>query len=904
MRNTKTSYVIHSNKETEEAVTDFNDSLKPALKGTRKLPKKAKKFDAKNVSYKSRVKLINRVLINMRAQLTGVSNAGILLAGDPGVGKTSFVRYLAKLLGMNVVILEVPHLAEEHIINIPYIRYNPITNKTKREVATAKRNEFEVVIAESNLLSVLKNNKRIPDSKYVKGIYTAPDMANVRRLFEEMGGDKKSIPFKIHQVREQYSTILFIDEYFRETSTSIRNMLRGLLNKDLGLGKLPKYVYPIYASNINDDGVGSIPSNNQFSLIDINVPDKESWFGWLEDETEKYGIELLPEVFDKFHEVIEPEWLSFKDDEADVSTSPRRWEQLIYYVNSSLPLAGKTQEAKIRFAKALLTNVKENFTNYKTLAVSSIANPILRAVSDLIKETSSVEVSPNDTNPTYEWRDTLRHQIYRKMDLGDARKYVPVISGPPGVGKTSIVSQVAASLKLGLIKIDCSTLSFEQVQGNPIPSTNEDGEETTEFSDSLLYKIIQKRAEEEKPEKPFKGYNYIIFFDELNRTTTKTFNGLRKLILEKEFENGKKLPEGSIVLAAINPSDKAGITELTKHMVDVLDIITSTPSWKATLEWLREQQNNLDLENDGVSEGVLKVIEAFAGRFSVTKDTDVAKEFKLLLGEEEGVYISPREYAQIFVEASLSVDDEFEACAEEYGFDFIDPKADYVSAVDARLREAAFHPFEGIIKQIIEKEELDSPQFHSLMKEWFRTDPEASPIKDLIFFDADNSSLSSLLEHALVETDTPLAENIEIISRLKAALGSVEVVEFKQDLFRFFDDQIASSGIGYFTKPQFPFRSIKGGNIVEISDPSIVNPSDDYIPDDQKNGKVTLFTYICKELYIAIKLNGISNEFLEVLNQLVADYATNELIVKYFGSDDDFNMNQLSHECGELLNKD
>jgi Holliday junction resolvasome RuvABC ATP-dependent DNA helicase subunit len=88
---------------------------------TKDLPDEVKKFDASSVSYASRLKLIRKVLVNMKAQSGSVSAAGILFAGDPGVGKTSFIRFVCKLFGLNLVILEVPHVTEEHIINIPSI---------------------------------------------------------------------------------------------------------------------------------------------------------------------------------------------------------------------------------------------------------------------------------------------------------------------------------------------------------------------------------------------------------------------------------------------------------------------------------------------------------------------------------------------------------------------------------------------------------------------------------------------------------------------------------------------------------------------------------------------------------------------------------------------------------------
>jgi midasin (ATPase involved in ribosome maturation) len=137
----------------------------------------------------------------MKSQKAKVSNAGILLAGDPGVGKTSFIRFLCKLFGLNLVVLEVPHITEEHIINIPYIRYNPVNNQVKTDVVRVEqKSDFDLVLAESNLYTVLKNTKPIPDKAYLKAMYSSDSSyTNVRRIFEELGGSSTEIPNRIVQ---------------------------------------------------------------------------------------------------------------------------------------------------------------------------------------------------------------------------------------------------------------------------------------------------------------------------------------------------------------------------------------------------------------------------------------------------------------------------------------------------------------------------------------------------------------------------------------------------------------------------------------------------------------------------------------------------------------------------------
>ena len=125
-----------------------------------------------------------------------------------------------------------------------------------------------------------------------------------------------------------------------------------------------------------------------------------------------------------------------------VRTSPRRWEQLLLYINASLP----AEDAKE--AKSLLTNVKANFKNYLSGEKSALADKVLDAVAQLIKETSDLDVSATDENDAEEWQDTLEHQIKQKMKLGEHRKYIPIVSGLPGIGKTTHATKIAKDLDL------------------------------------------------------------------------------------------------------------------------------------------------------------------------------------------------------------------------------------------------------------------------------------------------------------------------------------------------------------------------------------------------------------------------------------------------------------------------
>lgn len=366
----------------------------------------------------------------MDAMASGHQVGSILLAGDPGIGKTTFVGLLAQLLGMNAVIIEIPHITEEHLINIPFLVFDSNTGATSHNSTNVSATKMKMVLADSNLFSALQKAAPMSDQQYLQHMQHAP--AHVQHIFQQMGGNATTIPPSIEKARQHHSTILFLDEYYRMTSMRIRNIMRGILNGNIGMHKIPKNVYIMYASNMRDPhaGLEEIPSNHQFNVVEYKAPNKEDWFSYLVSKYEQHThIKLNPDVIAKFKSILTDEDISYEDVAVGVRTSPRRWEQLITYINTSIPVNSPAE------GRALLTNVKNNFIHYQEETHSDLADKVVSAVAELIKQTSGTEVDKSDTLEPHEWRAALDHAIVQIKRSGGDRKHIPVISGAPGIGK-------------------------------------------------------------------------------------------------------------------------------------------------------------------------------------------------------------------------------------------------------------------------------------------------------------------------------------------------------------------------------------------------------------------------------------------------------------------------------------
>jgi MoxR-like ATPase len=769
------------------------------------------------------VRLAEKVLGHMSHYSEGHHKGGVLLTGDPGVGKTTFVETLASLLGIHAVVVEVPHITEEHLINIPFIVFNPQSNSTQTGVQQIT-SEYKLVLAQSNLYNQLAHARPMEDHAYIEHIKHSPNY--IQQLYKAFGGTETKIPDAFKQARQTYGVILFLDEYYRQTSMRIRNILRGILNNKIGMHTIPDNVYIMYASNMRDQGLESIPPNNQFTAIDYKTPRKEDWFDWL---VAKYQndthVRLNENIIKHFKKLLKDEHMSYVDVAKEVRTSPRRWEQLLLYINSGIPVRDEQD------ARALITNVRNNFINYQTGQHSDLADKIVDATAKLIKETSNVDVSSSNLLEPHEWREALNHQVEQAMKLGERRKYIPVVSGPPGIGKTAQAAAVADKHNLRLIEIEVSQLNPDDVVGLPLPGDRKDEEIAVKFSVPKLYREIMdkiKHADEAYIADLKKKYGtdankhisaymdqrwkYLIFFDEINTVDEKTFNALRRVILEKNFgpsgdESGKliELPKSAIVVAAMNPQG-SHTTEMTQHFKDVVDIIPASASWKQTKQWLGAKKFKGIPEE--VSTVAMNVMQAFVDKFKEKGSEHSADQRPFHLDVGSPLYISPREYTDIYATLVRELNSGISKVLNDDSI-----KADQIrSEIDDVIGEA----LEDSLNFIFDKHGVDKEEFMHQLKAWVSA-LDASILGGVLSKKAKTTPMGQTLSSYMDGKNiTNMSDDIDIIN----ANNSVNNAQFIEDVRDMIVSKLKDDASiqQYILKEDQPKVTLKGDTIT--TDPS------------------------------------------------------------------------------------
>ena len=162
-----------------------------------------------------------------------------------------------------------------------------------------------------------------------------------------------------------------------------------------------------------------------------------------------------------------------------------------------------------------------------------------------------------------------------------------LLMGPPGIGKTQIMEQIAGVCGIGLVSYTITHHTRQSAVGLPMIKTEEfEGKEysVTEYTMSEIIAGVYKAVKEQ-------GHREgILFIDEINCVSETLIPTMLQFLQCKTFGN-QKVPEGWIIVAAGNPPEfNRSVREFDMVTYDRLRVINIDADLEVWREYARERE--------------------------------------------------------------------------------------------------------------------------------------------------------------------------------------------------------------------------------------------------------------------------------------------------------------------------
>lgn len=207
--------------------------------------------------------------------------------------------------------------------------------------------------------------------------------------------------------------------------------------------------------------------------------------------------------------------------------------------------------------------------------------------------------------------------------IPEVRQRPVLLIGPPGIGKTAVMKQIASELDIGLASYTMTHHTRQSAMGLPfIEKRIYDGKEQSVTSYTMseiiasVYELIEKTGLHEG----------ILFIDEIN-CVSETLAPIMLQFLQNKVFGNSKVPKGWVIVAAGNPATyNRSVRELDVVTLDRVKLINVEPDYDIWKEYALKS---------GVHQSILSYLDARRDNFYRIEATIDGKRFVTARGWED-----------------------------------------------------------------------------------------------------------------------------------------------------------------------------------------------------------------------------------------------------------------------------
>ena len=217
----------------------------------------------------------------------------------------------------------------------------------------------------------------------------------------------------------------------------------------------------------------------------------------------------------------------------------------------------------------------------------------------------------------------LERDEYDQYRIPEIRQRPVLLMGPPGIGKTQIMEQIARECDIALVAYTITHHTRQSAVGLPFISTKCYGgkeERVTEYTMSEIIASVYDRMEESGKREG------ILFIDEINCVSETLAPTMLQFLQCKTFGN-RAVPDGWIIVAAGNPPEyNRSVREFDVVTLDRVKVIGVEPDLDAWKEYAWQ---------NGIHSAVIGYLDAHRDHFFRCETTVDGKRFVTARGWED-----------------------------------------------------------------------------------------------------------------------------------------------------------------------------------------------------------------------------------------------------------------------------